>query len=285
MRGARAPGGLDHLADRPAHLPVEVTRRSVSVGDDAGRVARTPRRHLRGEVDPRHLGHGRHDLADAQPVARTQVVGGLKVATLHEGPGGRDVRDGEVADVHVVADAGAVGRRVVVAVDARRATGEQHLDDDREQVVRADVVHVVGGRADHVEVAQIGATQRGPRAHLVGQQPLTDELALSVGRLGAQGKIFGDHVDIGGAVDGGRRREHVAVDASLGHRLEDADGAGHVLRVRVQRLLHRDAGVLEAGHVDDALAVVFAQSVGQQPRVEDAALDELRTLGDELAAS
>ena len=109
---------------------------------------------LGGEVDARDLGGDVHDLAHRDPVAAAEVVDGLERAARLEGLRRHHVGVREVGDVDVVADAGAVGGGVVVAVDPRGAAALQHLQHQREQVVRAGVVEVRGRRADHVEVAQ-----------------------------------------------------------------------------------------------------------------------------------
>jgi hypothetical protein len=106
-----------------------------------------------------------------------------------------DVRGRDVADVHVVAHVGAVGGVVVVAVDLRGLAGEQLLEHDREEVVRARVVHRRVGRADDVEVAQRrvaeGLLVGCRRDALIAQQPFADELRLAVRRRGALGKVLG----------------------------------------------------------------------------------------------
>ena len=76
----------------------------------------------------------------------------------------------------VVAHAGPVGRRVVVAVDQRRLPLEEHVEDLREQVVRAGVVQVCRARTDDVEVAQRRVLE-AVGALGVAQQPLADQLA------------------------------------------------------------------------------------------------------------
>jgi hypothetical protein len=58
------------------------------------------------------------------------------------------------------------------------------------------------------------------------------------------------------------------------HGREQHAGALDVLLVGVQRLLDRDARVLESGHVDDAIRPVLPQGVEQEAAVEDAAMHE-----------
>src|SRR5690242_5415011 len=58
-------------------------------------------------------------------------------------------------------------------------------------------------------------------------------------------------------VDGGARREDDPVDPAILHGAQQHRGARDVLLVGVQRALHRDSGVLESGHVDDAAHLVL----------------------------
>ena len=183
----------------------------------------------------------------------------------------------------VVAHACAVGRGVVGAVDARGSTVEQRLEHEREQVVRARVEHLGRAGSDDVEVAQARVRETGG-ARLVGEQPLADELRLAVRRFGMLRGRLGDEVDVGRAVHGGARREHDAVDALRLHGGEQHRRAGHVLLVGVQRALHRDAGVLEAREVHDALHVELLERVLEHAAVEDRAVHEPLLLGDELRA-
>ena len=92
------------------------------------------------------------------------------------------------------------------------------------------------------------------------------------GDSGSRRRGLGDQVDVRGAVDGRRRREHDRVDALRRHRLEQVGRARDVLLVGVQGALDRDPGVLEARQVHDAHDAVLRQRVRHEIRVEDRAL-------------
>ena len=183
--------------------------------------------------------------------------------------------------MHVVTHAGAVGRRVVGAVDARRAALGDRVEHEREEVVRARVVQVGGRGADDVEVPQRRVTQAGGDG-LVAQQPLADQLGLAVRRLGGGRRLLGHEARVGRAVDRGARREDHRVDALRAHGLEQVRGARDVLLVRVQRSLDRDARVLEAREVHDADDAVADDRVRDEVGVEDRPAHEGHVLGDEL---
>jgi hypothetical protein len=97
------------------HAPAEVACGELARRDDPGGVAGARRGDVGLERDAGGVRHGRHDLAHGHAVARAEVVDGFEGAALAERAGGCDVRVGEVGDVDVVADAGAVGRGIVVA--------------------------------------------------------------------------------------------------------------------------------------------------------------------------
>ena len=99
---------------------------------------------------------------------------------------GVDVSAGDVQDVNVVADAGAVPRRIVVAVDLQPlALAGGHLSDDRQQIRRglqrrfAEMAARVGAR--RVEVAQDGNAPLRVGVVDIAQHLFGHLLAASVG--------------------------------------------------------------------------------------------------------
>ena len=157
-------------------------------------------------VDPPE---GGHDLEHRQAVAAAEVVGRLDGPAGLEGLRGGDVGEGDVADVDVVPDAGAVRGRVVRARDDGRAIIDKAAHHGREQVVRRDVPDVLVRRADDVEVAQGRGVQRG-RGDGVVDDPLTHGLRGAVRRLRGVRRLLGDLVHVRRAEDPGARREHQA---------------------------------------------------------------------------
>ena len=96
-----------------------------------------------GDCLARHLFEQCDHFADAVAAADADVVrqAGSRPDLLQR----EDVRGGQVIDVDVVADAGAVGRRVVGAEDLDvRALAERGLEDERDQV-RFGVVVLADG--------------------------------------------------------------------------------------------------------------------------------------------
>ncbi len=141
--------------------------------------------------------------------------------------------------------------------------------------MRARVVDARVSRPDDVEVAQRRVTKgrlgvRGGPG-LVGDEPLPDELGLAIGGGWALGKVLDHERHIRGPVHRGAGREHDLGHSRRRHRLEHDPGALDVLVVRVQGPGDRDAGVLVAGDMDDALDLMLAQRFFDELAVEDGA--------------
>ncbi len=156
---------------------------------------------------------------------------------------------GQVCDVHVVADAGAVGGGPVGAEDPGRLAARQRVKHHRDQVEHPRIAQFGGGRACHVEVSECGVTQACGAGN-IGQQPLADQLrfAVRVDRL-SRG-VFADQPIGRHAVGGGRRREQKAVDARIDAALQQRGHGGDVLAVVPQRACHRLAHLFLGGDVD-----------------------------------
>src|SRR4051812_20144860 len=103
------PGTFDNRRDRlelwlPAEFPLDL----VGGCDQARRVARTSWLFHHGDLFAGHRLTGGDDFADAGAAAGAEVVEGALIRAE-----GQHVGLGEVYDVDVVADAGAVGRLVI----------------------------------------------------------------------------------------------------------------------------------------------------------------------------
>ena len=125
---------VEPLAGPPAEHRLGVRR----VGVRRRRVAGPPGDDLVGHRRAGDdLGRRPDDVEDRRADAGAEVDG-QRVLAVRQAAGervdGLDVGVGEVLDVDVVADAGAVGRRVVVAEHLDRRTGAEHgLHDERDR--------------------------------------------------------------------------------------------------------------------------------------------------------
>src|SRR5580692_11436 len=141
IQGLLLPDGLmegpgvrdDVVQGRAGRVPAQLTPGLVARGDRGGRVAGAARRQLDRDGVAGNLAGRLDDLPDAVAVAVAQVVD-LVPARLDRLEG-EEVRGGQVGDVNVVADAGAVRGRVVVAVHHELvALAAGDLEHDRDQV-------------------------------------------------------------------------------------------------------------------------------------------------------
>lgn len=191
---------------------------------------------------------------------------------------------GEIADVDVVADAGAVWGVVVRGEDLRSAALGQCGQDEGEEVVGTGVVELQRPGTGYVEVPQRGGTRpSGPS--LVTDQPLPDELALPVGRLRESGSALRDEAGPGHAVHGGRRGEdHVPRPDPL-HGGEQVSGPRDVLLVDQQRVPDGLPGILVPGQVHDTADVVVAKRLRHGAGVQDVGVDERDRAGHERAVA
>jgi len=87
-----------------------------------------------------------------------------------------EVRRGEVDDVDLVAYAGAVGGRIVVAEDKRLFAGADRTKDFGKEVVGRMISQFRRPRADDVEVSERCLLQSRVDHGEVAQQPFADDL-------------------------------------------------------------------------------------------------------------
>ena len=149
---------------------------------------------------------------------------------------------GEVLDVHVVADARAVGRRVVLAEDGQRLPlprGDLQGQRDEVGLGRVPLAEPEGGARD-VEVAQADRGEPvGDRVR--GEHVVDGELGRAVG-VGRPGRgVLPDRHRLRFAVGGRGRGEDDPPAVRGAHRLQQRQRAAHVGVPVVLRLLLRDA--------------------------------------------
>src|ERR1039458_5105668 len=122
------PGGGHNVFElRVFGLPPQLIYRTVRGGHQSGRVA-GPARLLDGRD-----GFARHRLASADNLTDRVAITVAEVVEAALGRGeAEEMRLGQVEDVNVIADAGAVGRGIIGAVNfAVRLLAEGHLQNVR----------------------------------------------------------------------------------------------------------------------------------------------------------
>ena len=192
MRGVPGPGGGDDGVDvRVLHLPPELGHGLGRVRIQRGRIAGATRGERVRHLETADLLHRADHFEDGGGLARAEVVEALRAGRLKLRED-RDVCAAQVVDVDVVAQAGAVRRRVVVAKDLQGwAASGGRIDRQRDKVrlgimVLAD--RAIGRGPRGVEVA------KGGKAQAVGgrdrrQRVLEVELGLAIRVDGAWGEL------------------------------------------------------------------------------------------------
>ena len=107
------------------------------------------------------------------------------------------MRVGQIGHVDVVAHAGAVRSRVVVAEDRRGLAFLQTVEQHRDEVQDSRILKFHRAAAGHVEVAQ-AAEANAVRLFAGACHPLAEQLGLAV-RVDRQHRndVFRNHVDRG----------------------------------------------------------------------------------------
>ncbi|MNT09141.1 hypothetical protein D3C72_1439110 [compost metagenome] len=155
---------------------------------------------------------GLHHFQHAVAAARSQVHGHA-LALRAQVTQRRQVAVRQVADVDIVAHAGAVRRRVVTAEYHQLFTAPAgHLRHIRHQVVR-DTARILANqpafmRADRIEITQVGNAPVRIRCFQVAQDLLAHQLGLAIRVGGRQREILQDRHRMGIAINRGRGTEH-----------------------------------------------------------------------------
>ena len=183
----------------------------------------------------------------------------------------------------VVANAGAVGRRIVGTEHGQRgAAPERGIDHERQQVGLGLVglaERAVRVRARGIEVAQCRPAQ--PVCDAVRLECVLDgelRCAVRIDRLRACG--LGDRNLVGHAVDRGRRREQERADLAVQHAIEEREALRQVAVEVEAGLLHRLADLDLAGEVSDRLDAMVAQEARDELAVGDVAAHDLDVRGE-----
>ena len=181
--------------------------------------------------------------------------------------------------MNVVADAGAVRRRVVQPEHLqRRAPAECRVDGERDQVrLRVVVLAQAPGRvrAGRVEVAERGAAKPMDAVGPV-QRALDHALALAVGRAGRDGGVLGDGDALRHPEQRRRGGQHEPPDPVPHARLNQPDAVRPVLQHVAIRLAHTLAHQRQRREVQHAGPRPVGQHLVHPGRVGQVRHDELR---------
>src|ERR1039458_7095918 len=116
--------------------PVERSANAIDIGHQRGRIARSPSANLYDKIASADPPHRVDHLEHRRSATVAAVEGGALAAAAQIAKRGR-MRPREVADVDIVADAGAVGCRIVGAEDVDPGPlAERGLAGDLDQMGR-----------------------------------------------------------------------------------------------------------------------------------------------------
>ncbi len=265
------------ISERSACLGCQSSSVSMRL-TSATRLGGSPgaaRRDLHGQLVADHALHRVEHLKHriAAPVAAVQH--GRGPARLDVAQGG-DVSGGKIADVDIVALAGTVARRVVLAIDLdQRPKPERRLDRDPDQVddVRPLLAGAPGGvGAGDVEIAQRHRREAGIGGGDVAQHLLAHQLGVAVGVDRPGRRVLADRRAIRDAVDGGTGRKDEAPDPCFQRGLGKGQRPERVVAIIFGRLRHRfrygDAGC----EMHDRSDVVIGEDALEPRRIVHASL-------------
>jgi len=241
--------------------PAELTADLGGVGIQRGRIAFAARGDLMRDGTTEHAPDAGDDLPDGIRRARAEVIeqGLSRPFQLREHV---EMGPGEVVDMDVIAQTGAVGRGIISPEDLqRRPPAQGGRDGERDQMRLGRMVFAdgaVGGRSGGIEITE-GREAQPMTGGELGQTPFDRQLRRAIGVDGLLRKVFRHGHPFRDAVGRARAREDQLPDPFGEHGLQQALGADDVVLVVALRLLDRFAHVRVGGEVDDHLRGALAQ--------------------------
>ena len=222
---------------------MEVAAHFITGGDEDGGVTGAAGKDFVGDIAGGEVADGVDNLADGEALAGANVesVAGDASDVLQ----GEEMGFGDVEDMDVIANAGAVGSGIVVAKDFEvRGAALDGLQDARDEMgFGAASFSALGGGAGDVEVAESDVVEGGVFA-IVGEDVFKGELGFAVGVYGRLGMVLGNGDGVRFAVDGAGGGEDEIADAVAEHGVEKENAASDVGDIEGAGVLH---GFLDEG--------------------------------------
>jgi len=183
-------------------FPTKGAAKFFLAGDEDGGVAGTAGRNFARNLAAGDLFGGVEDFEDGKAAAVAHVEG--FAGNGFYGFESAEVGIGDIEDVDVVADTGAVGGRVVRAEDFDVGNNALRGVENfwNEMGFDAMMFAAFGGSASGVEIAESGVLEAGVAA-VVRENFFEAKFGFAVGVDGVFGMIFGDGDGVGFAVGGG----------------------------------------------------------------------------------
>src|SRR5258706_6914618 len=266
MRLPPGPGRGDHFCKRGvAGLPAKGATHFFAAGDKDRGVAGTPGKNFFRDSAASDAAHFVNDFANGVTGAGADIESAagdasnvLKRAKM---------RFGNIQHMHIIADAGAVGRGIVAAenFDVRCVVLNGLQDAGNQMRFDPTSFSALAGGAGDIEIAKRNVIELGVLA-VVGEDIFKGEFGFAVWIDGRFGMVFGDGHDVGLAVNGAGGREDQVGDAVTEHGVEKEYAAGYVGDVEGTGILHGffDEGLTGKMHngVDAMAAADFVERGG-----------------------
>ena len=208
-------------------MPAEHAVKLVLAGDQDGGITGAARREFARDFGAGDFFGGVEDFEDGKAAAIADVEG--FAGDGFDGFESADVGIGDVEYVDVIADASAVGRRVIGTEDFEMRndaeSGVENFGD--EMSFDAMGFAALDRSAGGVEIAKSGVMEAGVGT-IVGEYFLEAELGFAIGIDGIFGVVFGDGNGVRLAVRGGGGRENEFIHAVTNNYIEQIDPASDI---------------------------------------------------------
>jgi hypothetical protein len=253
------PGGGDDFLERGVlGFPAEGLAKLFLASDQDGGIAGAAWGHFARNFATGDF-FGRVEYFEDGKAAAVADVKGL-AGNFFDGFERAEVGIGDVEDVDVVADAGAVGRGIVgtenFEVWDKTKGGVENFGN--EVGFNAMSFAAFGGGASSVEIAESGIVQAGVSA-IVGENFFEAEFGFAVGIDGIFGMVFGSGDGVRLAVSGGGGREDEFSHAVASYCVEEIDAGGDVGGVEGAGFADGFGDESFAGEVHDGVDLVFGE--------------------------
>lgn len=269
-------GGENFFRGRMRGMPAEDGFAFGRRGDEDGGVSGAARFFRHFEIDARDRFGRFYHFADAASGLAAQIEN-IALAAVQEIAHGQDVSVGEIGDVDVIADAGAVFRRVIRAEDGDMvAYALRRFQNERDEMRLRIVIFADGAalcRPGRIEIAERDVAKAVSGGE-IGEHMLNDEFraAVDIGRTVRE--IFFNRRFLRLPVHGGGGGEDDFGNARFLQSEQKVERAFHIVFVIFGRVFHRFADKRRRGEMDDAGNIVATERLGDKINVVNVAADE-----------
>lgn len=248
----------DFLEGRVLGFPAEGAVKFFFAGDQDGGIAGAARRKFAGDLMTGDFFGGVDNFEDGETAAIADVES--FAGDGFDGFEGADVGIGDIEDVDVIANAGAVGGGVIGTEDFElRDEAESGVENFGDEMgFDAMGFAALCGGAGGVEIAESGVVKTGVGA-VVGENFFEAELGFAVRVDGIFGMVFGDGNGVRFAICGGSGGEDQFFDIVASHGVEEIDAGGDVGGVEGAGLANGLGDQSFAGEVHDRIYFVLRE--------------------------